>query len=250
MKTDDKLLIARTLDLFDLCEKYASPRFSPFLDGGELAVIEDNVSFPYGYNVMLWGGYEGAERKIIGVFPDWSETDTALFPITALLIKNNGMRELSHRDYLGTVMSLGIDRSKMGDIVVNDDGSAYLFFTEDIADYVADNITKIANSGVSVSKVLGVIEKISPKLKPMSLVCASLRADAVIAAALKESRQTASRLIGAGNVKINHRPITDGSKPLKEGDLISVRGYGRYILSGEGANTRKGRIHITVNKFI
>ena len=83
MKTDDKLLIARTLDLFDLCEKYSSQRFSPFLDGGELAVIEDNVSFPYGYNVMLWGGYEGAERKIIGVFPDWSEPDTALFPITA-----------------------------------------------------------------------------------------------------------------------------------------------------------------------
>ena len=242
-------MLARTEDLFSLCEKYCTPRFSSFLDGGEIAVLEDNF-ITGGADTMLWGGFEGAERRILGVFPEWSEPEAAEFPITALYIKNNGSRELSHRDFLGTLMSLGIDRSKTGDIVT-DEGGAYIFLSSDIADYAAQNITKIASCGVSVRRAEpDEIKNVSKKMQSMELVCASLRLDALCAAAAGISRQAASRLISGGMVKLNHRPVTDGSKAVCEGDLLSLRGYGRFILSRCGAMTRKGRIHITVNKFI
>lgn len=84
MTDGDKLLTAKTEDLFRLCEKYAEPRFSGFLDGGETAFIEDNVVFPYGFNTMFFGGFHDSERKILGVFPNGPRLRKAFFRCRSL----------------------------------------------------------------------------------------------------------------------------------------------------------------------
>lgn len=250
MTDSSKLLLARMSDLFRLCDKYACARFSDFLDGGELAIVEDEFVMPYAYNVMKFGGYGESERKIIGVFPEWEEAQESQFPIKVLKIESGIGRELNHRDYLGTFMSLGIDRSKTGDIIA-DGKTAYAYVCEDIAEYIRTNVRKIGNQGVKITICdMAEIEVPQPKLQRMSEVCASMRLDAVAGAAAGVSRSVAANLIRGGKVNINHRPCEDVSKTVKEGDLLSIRGYGRFIASKVTGETRSGRIHIELLKYV
>lgn len=250
MDTDDRLLIAKTEDLFVMCEKHCAAKFSSFLSGGELALIEDKLNIPYGFNTMIFGGYNSAERKIYGVFPEWEEAKKEEFPITAVRFDVPKFRTLTHRDYLGTIMSLGIDRNKTGDILI-DDGGAYAFVMSDIGEYIARNVTKIANIGVKGHIVeMGSFTPKEAETVERQCVCASLRVDAVIAAALNISRGAAEKLVASGGVKVNHREVTDRSGQIEEGTLVSVRNYGCFILKDTGNNTRKGRLHITVSKFV
>lgn len=246
----DKILIARTEDLFRLCEKYACARFSDFLDGGELAVLEDNFMVPYGFNVKSFGGYAASERKIIGVFPEWEEPDEKAFPISVLKIESSIGRILTHRDYLGTFMSLGIDRAKTGDIIV-DGKTAYAFVCSDIAQYIQSNINKIGNQGVKIT--ISDFDEITvpeAKLQKISTVCASMRLDAVVGAAAGVSRSNAAALVRASKVNVNHRVVEDVSRIIKEGDLLSIRGVGRFIASAVTGETRSGRIHIELLKYV
>ena len=250
MNTNHKLLIARINDLFSLCDKHCEMKCSDFLDGGELAVIEDEFQIPYGYNTLFFGGYENAERKVLCVFPEWQESEESEVPISVIRFDVPKFRKLTHRDYLGTLMSLGIDRSKTGDILTDDEG-AYVFVMSDIAEYVARNVNKIANAGVN-TKIVDMADFIPPKPKTTEkmCVCASLRLDAVVAATLNISRGNTEKLVSSGYVKLNHREVLDRSKQVGEGDLLSIRNYGRFILKDIGNNTRKGRLHITVEKFV
>lgn len=250
MDAQEKLLISKTEDLFSLCEKYAAPRFSGFLDGAEQAIIADNVIFPCDYNVLLFGGFNDAEKKIMGVFPQWTEPCTTEFPITCLKIEGGFTRKLNHRDYLGTIMSLGLTPAKLGDIVVND-GFAYAFVHSDMAEYVEDNLHKIGNQGVKVSLIENseMIE-ITRQYKSYGAVCAAPRLDAVVGAAVNISRAQSAALINAGKIKLNHREITHTAETVKEGDLLSIRGHGRFLVDTFDGTTRKGRMHITFKQYI
>lgn len=248
--TDEKLLIARCEDLFSLCDKYCCPRFSGFLDGAEQALIQDKMVFPYGYNTMIFGGFADAEKKILGVFPEWMEANTEEFPIKCLKIEGGFTRRLTHRDYLGTIMSLGIVPSKLGDIIVSE-GFAYALLHSDIADYVAENVHKIGNQGVKITIIDDMSEiHIERRYKTFGTVCASERLDAVAAAAANVSRSISAGLIESGKVKLNHREITKTSVSVKEGDLLSIRGHGRFLIDKFGSETRKNRLHIIFKQYI
>lgn len=250
MEASDKLLISKINDLFRLCEKHSCAKFSPFLDGGQIAVIQDNIVFPYGYNTMFFGGFEEAECKMLGVFPEWEEPSGEEFPIKALKIKGSFSKELTHRDYLGSLLSLGIDRSKLGDIVLCSDNSAICFVCEDICEYIRTNLSKIGNQGVHIEEATAhETGKIKRKYIRMELVCASMRLDAVVGAITKLSRQKAADLVMGEKVKINHRTVKDNSRSVKEGDLLSIRGFGRFTIKAEGSKTRKDRLHISVDKY-
>lgn len=250
MDDTEKLVIARAEDLFDLCDRYGSAVFSGCLDGAEQAIIRDNVTFPYGYKVMFWGGYSEAEKKIMGVFPEWTEPDAAEFPLRCVKIEGGYTRKLTHRDYMGTILSLGVSQARLGDIVVYD-GYAYVFLHEDIAAYVKDNLHKIGNQGVTVTEIVdysGI--NIERKYKTIGTVCASERLDAIVGAAANISRAQSAALIAAGKVKLNHRETTKVSETVREGDLLSIRGSGRFLVYSFDGETRKNRIHITLKQYI
>lgn len=247
---EEKLLIAKMNDLYSKCDKYASAVFSAFLDSSSQVTVKEKCFNHAGYNIELFGGFDDAERKIFGVFPEWSEIDHSEYPIMALNVRCKGEAELTHRDYLGSVLSLGIDRSKIGDILV-DGGNAIIFAMEDIASYIQNNISKIGRCGVEITaKNIDEIVLPERKFQTIEAVAGSERIDAVLSSALNLSRSNSVKLIEADKVQINHRPCQSVSHKLSVGDLISVRGFGRFILDGIGNETRKGRLHITLKKYI
>lgn len=250
MDIDEKLLLSKTDDLFRLCNKYATARFSDFLDGAELSIIDEKTVMPFDCNIAYYGGFDDAEKKILGVFPQWEEPDFNAFPIVCLKVMGAYSRKLTHRDYLGTVMALGITPQKLGDIVVFDEG-AYIFIHADVFEYVHDNLHKIGNQGVKTEVISDLTQiTIERKYKTIGAVCASPRLDAVVGAAANVSRAQASVLINSAKVKLNHRQIEEAAKPVKEGDLLSIRGYGRFLVHSFDGETRKQRLHITLKQYI
>ncbi len=250
MTFEEKLLIAKTNDLYKLCQKYQTPQFSTFLNEAQIALVKENAGAMPGFECKFFGGYENAMRTVFGVFPEWQGVETESFPIKAIKITKKYKKELSHRDYLGTVLSKGINREQVGDILVNGD-ACYIFILADIAEYIASGIDKIANVGVKAAVCeISDIEIPEPKFQIINTVAASLRLDAVVAAMLNVSRKEASSLVLGEKVSINHIPCNNTSHILKENDIISVRGSGRYIFCGTGGMTRSDRRHIIIKKFI
>ena len=247
MADDKKLLCDRIFDLYKRAERDCVAQFSNFLDGAEQVTVMKNC-FMSGFNTQFYGGFPDAERKIFGVFPEWEEPGR--FPLKVIEITHNFGGELSHRDYLGSVLGLGIDRSKTGDILI-EENSAFVYVTEQIADFIADNLKKIGSRGVKVSlKSIEDIKLPEKKFIEIPAVCASLRLDAVVGAAANIARAKACALISGGLVKLNHIEQEKAATPVLEGDLLSIRGYGRFILLKTGNETRKGRIHIVLKKYV
>ncbi len=245
--TDD-IFLKRISDTVRLCQKYSSPRFSGFLDGREQAILKKSTHILE--NSMLFGGYDDAERRVFGVFPDWQEPCAEDFPVAVLKFTKKYDKELSHRNYLGTILSLGLERTKIGDILTFDTG-AYVFAAADIADFIADSIRKVSHCGVDVERVsLSDVEVPEKKFEEIEAVSASARLDAVLAALLKMSRSDAKTMILSGRVTVNHIEKPDTDYNLSEGELLSVRGFGRAELMTLGNQTRSGRIHIKLKKYI
>ena len=245
---NDNILLSGAADLYTLCEKRGCAVFSRFYDGGEQAVLSDNRMI-YG-EALMFGGHENCERKILGVFPEWEEPDTGEFPISLIGISCSFKKDFSHRDYLGSLMGLGIERDRIGDILVTDD-EAFVFLHQSVADYVLMNLRKIGSHGVKLRLVeAGEFEFPEGKFQMLGAIAASLRLDAVVAAGLGISRSKAAALVEHEKVSINHRPVTDMSAKVAEGDLFSVRGFGRFILQEVSGETRSGRLHLTVKKYL
>ncbi len=247
MEKGNRELEAKIKDTIRLSEKYASPRFTSFLDESEQAALKD---FPiYDQNFSCFGGFEEARRKMFGVFPEWEEIDYSRFPIKIVNFIKKYPKELTHRDYLGTILSLGIERNKVGDILVNDNG-AYVFLSENIADTVLFGIEKISNCGIK-SKIVNIDEIEIPKQEYDDLKCiaASMRLDALVSGITKLSRNQSMLLIKSGKVMLNHKEIQDGSASVSEEDTISIRGYGRFIVSSVDGRTGSGRLHVHIKKF-
>lgn len=242
----DDIFIKKIQDVYKLSEKYQTPRFSQFLDEHEQGILEKEGLF----GAVLFGGYDGAERCMLGAFPDWQEPSFEEFPIKVLEITKKYQKELSHRHFLGTILSLGIKREKIGDILPGD-VTSYVFVASDIADFIKDNITKIAGCGVCIKICSFDDVKVPEKsFQYIETVSASMRLDAIIAAMMKMSRGDAKAFILSGKVMVNHIERQDIDFPLEEGDLLSVRGFGRAEVFKIGNKTRSERIHITIKKYI
>lgn len=242
----DDIFIKKIRDVIRLSEKYRSPKFSGFLDEQEQAALKTEGI----WQGVLFGGYEGSERKVFGAFPDWQEPENDEFPITCLKFAKKYEKELNHRNYLGTILSLGLERDRIGDILPDDDG-ATVFVLSDIAEFIKDNIRKVAGCGVTVS----ICEKDSiiipeKRFELIDIVAASPRLDACLAALLKISRKEAKNLALSGNVSVNHIEAKAEDAKLVQGDLLSVRGFGRAEIFEIGGKTRSDRVHITVKKYI
>lgn len=243
---DNEAFLKHIDDVYRLCEKYHTPRFSEFLDGAKQRLVKEHGMA----DGMLFGGYDGSERCMLGVFPDWYEKNTDVFPISILEFKKKYDKELSHRNYLGTILSLGIKREKIGDILTHENG-CYVFLSSDIAEFVRSSISKVAGCGVSINTAdihdISVPEK---SFEIIDAVTASLRLDAVLAATLKKSRNEAKMMILSGKVSVNHFEMLQTDYTVKEDDLLSVRGFGRISLQAVGGKTRNERLHITLKKYI
>ncbi len=196
----------------------------------------------------LWGGCEGADRQVIR-FGSVEELGYEVdFPIVCIHIKPLIAKfadKLSHRDFLGALMNLGIERSTIGDIKVGDK-EAYLFCLESIASYICENLEQIKHTHVSC-KVTENYEEI-PEEKPevRSVQVSSVRMDAVVAKVYNKSRSECLELFRTGKVFVNGRLCENNSRLLKSGETVNARGYGKFIMSGEPRETRKGKLSVEI----
>ncbi len=202
-------------------------------------------------NAALFGGFEGAERKLARFGRPEEFGYEEPLPITCLKIEPKGEKfsaPPTHRDYLGAVMNLGIERDTLGDLVVLSD-AAYLFVLSRIAPFILENLTRAGRSTLSLSAVSELPDALKPSFEKLRVNVASERADAVVAAIFRMPRGRASALFEAGRVFLGGEELLNGSKPLKEGASVSVRGFGKFIYEGIDGTSRKGRLFVEASLY-
>ncbi len=251
MKSDD--IIKKRFE--ELAERaYAENRFlfTDFLDMSQLACFYDMERDLSYAGTLISGGSDGCERCMIRFgSPDSTGYDEA-FPICILRIsplQKKFSEALTHRDFLGSLIGLGLERTKLGDIVVGDN-EAYVFVSDSIVEYIIETLDKVKHTSVKVEKCEEIPENLAPKLQEESLIVSSNRLDAIIAKVYNISRDTAVRCISEGKVSINGREMTGNAKGLKPGDIVSVRGKGKFIFESEGGTTRKDKLYISIKRYV
>lgn len=229
--------------------------FSPFLSIAEQEIFYRNQRELSYAGASLWGGYADAERRL-AVFGSetllgYKQPDfIALLLIKPLQLKFSD--ELTHRDFLGAILNLGIERDTIGDILVKPSGTL-LFCLQSVSDTVIRELTRVKHTSVSVTEVgPDILEEndFKPRFEVLRDSAASLRADCVIAGACKLSRGTAQELFKAGYVTLNGRILEKCDTELKPGDIFTVRGHGKYIFDETSGTSRKGRLWISVRHYI
>lgn len=225
--------------------------YTPFLGLAEqdaLFRMKRELSFiPF----EAFGGSAGCERVMVR----FGSADTLgydePFPIKLLFAEPLSAKfadKLTHRDILGALMGLGIERETIGDIVIRESG-AYIFCAETMAAHIAESFTKAKHTDLKVEFAEKLPEGALYRLSPAELTIASERLDCIIAAYAKLSRGDAAELIGKGLVFVNGAQIESGSKPVPENGIVSVRGYGRFILREQARRTRKDRLVVRIEKY-
>ncbi len=247
---DKSVLTARFNDAVKICENKDIPKFLGFLSEDEAGYVgllakKNNI------NVVFYGGYDNAERTYAGFFPRrlCDEDNFDLFQISSLSFIFRKSDILTHRDFLGSLMALGIERDTIGDILV-ENGRAVVFLNSKIADFVKTNVTKVGRVGVSVD--FGYTNPLPQKgeLKEITLTVASQRIDAMVSALIGISRTSACELIESGMVVINSATVEKITTLVSSGAVISVRRYGKFNITEIGGTTKKGRIIIKASKYI
>lgn len=239
--------------MIDLAEQVVAGkpyRVSDFMSPAGL-VIADAVkaNFPQ-LKVISGGGYEGAERLRVA-FVDQHFEGTVDLGLAVLQVSwDPRFRLLTHRDVLGSLMGLGIERSHFGDIVVKS-GGAQVIVDRAIAPFVTDNFTKIAMVAVSVTEIS--LDELTPKeekIKEIRTTVASMRLDSIASSGFSTSRTKIVEAIKAGLLQVNWQPAKGPSQEVKEGDVISMRGRGRMKVEDITGTSKKGRIGVYLKRFM
>jgi len=252
LQSDDRIFINRIKDLANVAYTQNRYTFSHFLTPDEQLLIDSIEPEIKHVKHMMYGGHESCERQIIRFGSEKELGYEEDFPISILCIEpliEKFSDNLSHRDYLGAVMNLGIERHIIGDIILKEK-KAFVFCLNEIADYIMSEITRVKHTSVKITKVNGEIADLKRKLEDFELLVSSPRFDAVVAALTKLSRGKAVELFREKKVLLNNRICENNSLLLKDGSTISIRGYGKYVFLSEGGKTRKDRVYLHMQKYI
>lgn len=246
---EDKLFAAHVADNAEICERRFITKYTAFLDENQRETAKFVLSHIGFVDYLFYGGFDNASRCVLGFFPQYIEKDKKLFPITALEITYRKESKLSHRDFLGAFMSCGINRNMVGDIIVNE-GKTIAFVYNTVADTLLYDLKKIGSVGVKITKTESPDIEIIENFKEINGTVSSLRCDCIVSLALKLSREKSANLIKSEKLTVNGKICNSVSRELSCGDIFSVKGSGKFILSSINGITKKDRLHINVKKYI
>ena len=251
MTKEEQQLEKRFLELGETAWQKGIAVYSDFLNLNELNIFQETRPKLSYIVTESFGGYELAERQI-AVFRPEAPLFCTDYPICCLKIaplQEKFAEHLTHRDYLGAVLNLGLDRSCLGDILVKETES-YLFCLKRMADFICDNLVRVRHTSVSVSPVEAENFHYEPKYKEVTGTVASARLDRLLALAFGASRSSLTGLIEGGRVFVNGKLVTSNGYQPREGDLVSVRGMGRFRFQGSGGQSKKGREYVTLLRYV
>ncbi len=242
----ESLLKKAAEDHVELCSPFADPRQQQI--AGDIARDYPDVKCSF------WGGIPEAERARICVSP-FTETKTSPQRQVCCIVVRGAFPEntLSHRDFLGAVLGLGIKREMVGDIFYSGDDKAFILLNADLGSYVMQNMQAVGRYPVQVSQLE--LEELNrelppPRIKEIKGTVPSMRIDVVAGLGFGLSRSKIAPLIKGGQVKVNHQFVSQPSRPVMVGDLISLTGKGRIEVISSQGKTRKGRIHLLIHRII
>lgn len=240
-------LLKRADDALNACFKDNSPKFLGFIT--ESQATEISARLKNKANFCFYGGYEGAERTMLCVMPEWAQEESVKYPFSGITAKFRLQDRLSHRDFLGALMALGIKRETVGDILI-EPGRAVIFLKNDILRFVSEQLRKVGSAGVTVEKGFSLpLPEVSVK-KEISCTVASARIDSVVAALAGTSRSRSVDMISEKCVSVNSVCCEKPTHAVKNGDKISIKSCGKFaVLSLDGVS-KKGRIILKAEKYI
>ena len=257
-KPEDKLLISKMLDKMKLVQIRNSIQYLDFLDLYSQNILYKIIKQEEVKSYVFSGAIEEAERKILLFYPEKlseliQKDCKRILPIKAIRIKlpKEMYQQYKHRDYLGGLIKLGIKREKIGDILVFEDG-ADIIVLDEIGKFLLNNLSSLTRFSKSEIKEIALEDIREKKVnkKEIKTIVPSLRIDAVISEILKTSRGKAEEFLQAGRVFLNYEQITKGTKQIKEKDILTIRGKGKFEIGNIVGQTRNGRIKIKVYQFI
>lgn len=250
-KPEDRSTVARIIDQIETVARGHELQVSDFYDPYNQNLIDTILSGDLNVKLAWSGGYNGAERQRMIMLPTSLADDASDAHISYIRIRANlKFQQLNHRDYLGAILSLGIKREKVGDLLPLSDGCQVIVDSDMVA-YIKMNLQKIHRVSVSVETIQSA-EIVLPveKIKEIKTTVSSLRLDAVSGVGFGVARSEIANDIKGEKVKLNWGVCTDPAKKLKEKDIISIRGKGRLSLDQINGATRKGKIAILIKRFI
>lgn len=237
-------IVRRISDLMDRAQRQQRLLITPFLTPQELAVAKKVIGRQM--EVYVDGGYEQAESCRLGICPYEVEAD---LEIVCLHASYNTMgKKLAHPDVLGALMHLGIERNQFGDILLKDE-DIYIFVKADLANYIQQNLIRIARYALSFEVYEGEVAWTS-EVHYVTKSVSALRLDCIVAACANVSRTKAEALIRGKLVKVNHMPLEDCKCLCHNNSTVSIRGYGRFVILTNGRTSKKGKQVIEIGKYM
>ncbi|MCD8055783.1 MAG: YlmH/Sll1252 family protein [Clostridiales bacterium] len=259
-------LIFRVRDLYRLSDKRRDIAVGEFYSPRDAYLISNAALREFGSEgaerAVFFGGFEGAERKKLFILPEDAVFDdgeylrgAAASEISLLQIKGSGYETLSHRDFMGALLGLGIKCSVLGDIVCSEEcHGAFAFCDVKIADFIVSELTSVGRDRVSAEIIplfpTPVSLSSAARTERVSFTVASMRADAVVSALSGASREGAKAMIAAGKLSVNYSVNQKPDAEIAAGDIISLVGFGKYIIVGSVGETRRGRLRVAAEKYI
>lgn len=251
---EERLLLARVLDKLEQCRQRNIPVHTPFLSPAERVGAERLIAASGHPRHLFWGGYPQAERTVCLFLPDWLEGEEALSdpegPVAALRCTFPREAQLTHRDFLGSLMGLGITREKLGDFFVGP-GSCDILALANACPILLSQWGEVGRYRVTCRPLA--LDELAPAPVQVKLIrdtVATLRLDAVAASAFSLSRGKAADLISSGRLSLNHRECTKADRPVAQGDVLTCRGLGKCVVKTVGGPSKKGRIMIELERFL
>lgn len=248
---EERMLASKLYNMIYLCREKYIPRFTFFLDIGKKNLCEEILKSENFTDFLFYGGYDEAERTVLGLYPPYSLPEENQFPVVGIKFRFSKLSKLSHKDFLGALMSYKIKRETIGDILIdNEECSAVVFIYDTVVDMILSEVRKIGSAGVTAEICSEKPEKPENSFTVINGTVASLRTDAVLSLVTKLSREKSAAIIQSTGIDINYKKYFESDRLLKGSDIFSVKGYGKYIIDEIGGISKKGRIHISVKKYI
>lgn len=253
---EEKLIIAKLNDKLQFCKTRNKITYTDFLNLNEKNIIQKELERQKFKNYIFTGGYEEAESKILLMYPEKLTEEIAtsniknIIKVIEIILPNEQKGKYQHRDYLGTVMQFGIIRERMGDILVYED-KAYIIILAENAGYIKNSLittTKFKKSKISIIDIDN-IEVKEPEFDIFKITSNSMRLDNIVSEITKLSRNETAKLIESEKVSINCKIETKQSKIVNIGDVLIIRGKGKFIVGEDlGVNKKRKRI-VEIKKY-
>lgn len=256
-KQEDKICLSQVLDKIEFSKNKSRIEYTDFLDMYQVSLVENFLKKIKFENYELYGGYEESERKVLIVFPEEyskkmiEKNYNKILQVIRIELPDEEKGNYTHRNYLGGIVKLGLKREKVGDILVSNDG-ADIVTISDFATILKEelsHLTRFENSKIEIKEIEELKQK-EVKIEEIKIIVPSLRLDNIVSDLAKTSRSKANQIISGERVFINGQNETKVSKQIKLGDIITIRGKGRFVIKEFAGSTRSGRMIVVIEKYV